>query len=188
MNRKAASGRSVSVLTQLRHACSLRFWCPYPSRILECLRSKVYIAAAAVRLVLGRLRKLRIVVVLWLVAFLPLTTFMTFVFFGSPILALKLALFDLKSTNAFVVGDCVIGSHMKYKYTVANRDYISEALVGPCSQPIPDQAKLLIYYVEREPEVSVDGKHPKGDILFILAVSALVSALAVRYFIVKYEI
>jgi hypothetical protein len=131
---------------------------------------------------------LRIVFVLWMAAFLPLTTFMTFVFFGSPILALKLALFDLKSTNAFVVGDCVIGGHAKYKYTVANRDYISEDLVGPCSQPIPDQRKFLIYYVEREPEVSVDGKHPKGDILFILVVSALVSALAVRYFIVKYEI
>jgi hypothetical protein len=130
---------------------------------------------------------LRIVVVLWMAAFLPLTTFMTFVFFGSPILALKLALFDLKSTNGFVVGNCVIGGDFKYKYTVANRDYISEE-VGSCSQPIRDQTKLLIYYVEREPDVSVDRKHPKGDILFILVVSALVSALAVRYFIVKYEI
>jgi hypothetical protein len=130
---------------------------------------------------------LRIGVVLWLVVFLPLTTFMAFVFFGSPILTLKLALFDLKSTDAFVVGDCKVGDHAKYKYTVANRDYISEDLVGPCSQPIADQTKFVVYYVEREPEVSWDG-NPKGPIIFILVASALVSALAVRYFIVKYEI
>jgi hypothetical protein len=130
---------------------------------------------------------LRIVVVLWMAAFLPLTTFMTFVFFGSPILALKLGLFDLKSTNGFVFGNCKVGGHIKYKYTVANRDYISEVQVGPCSQPIADQTKLLVYYVERQPEVSWDG-NPKGPIIFILVASALVSALAVRYFIVKYEI
>jgi hypothetical protein len=111
---------------------------------------------------------------------------MTFVFFGSPILALKMGLFDLKSTNGFVFGNCKVGDHVKYKYTVANRDYISENQVGPCSQPIADQTKLLVYYVERQPEVSWDG-NPKGPIIVILVASALLSALAVRYFIVKYE-
>jgi hypothetical protein len=46
---------------------------------------------------------LRFVVLLWMAAFLLFTTFITFVFFGSPGVALKLALFSLKSTNGLVV-------------------------------------------------------------------------------------
>jgi len=128
---------------------------------------------------------LRRVVFLWLAAFLLFTTFMTFVFFGSPDVALKLALFDLKSTNGFVAGNCVVGGKFKYKYVVANRDYVSKE-DGPCKQPIADQTKLSIYYVESEPEVSWVG-NPKSDILFVPVVSAFMSTFAVGAFLVRYR-
>jgi hypothetical protein len=69
---------------------------------------------------------------------------------------------------------------------VANRDYISKES-GPCKQPIPDQKQLLIYYVESEPDVSWVG-NPKSDVLFVLVVSAFMSAFAVGYFLVRYRI
>jgi len=128
---------------------------------------------------------LRRVVFLWLAAFLLFTTFMTFVFFGSPDVALKLALFDLKSTNGFVAGNCVVGGKFKYKYVVANRDYVSKE-DGPCKQPIADQTKLSIYYVESEPEVSWVG-NPKSDILFVPVVSAFMSTFAVGALLVRYR-
>jgi hypothetical protein len=128
---------------------------------------------------------LRLVVLLWMAGFLLFTTFITFIFFGSPSVAVKLALFDLKSTNGFVVGNCAVGGKMKYKYVVANRDYISKES-GPCKQPIPDQKKLLIYYVESEPDVSWVG-NPKSDVLSVLVVSAFMSAFAVGYFLVRYR-
>jgi hypothetical protein len=117
-------------------------------------------------------------------AFLSFTTFITFVAFGSPSAALKLAFFDLKSTNGFVVGNCVVGGKSRYKYVVANREYISKE-DGPCKQPIADQTELLIYYVESEPEVSWVS-NPKGDILFLLVMSAFMSTFAVWSFLVKY--
>ena len=128
---------------------------------------------------------LRFVVLLWMAAFLLFTTFITFVFFGSPNVALKLALFDLKSTNGFVVGNCVVGGKFKYKYVVASREYISKDL-GPCKQPIADQKELSIYYVEREPEVSWVG-NPKSDVLFVLVVSAFMSTFGVLAFLAKYR-
>jgi hypothetical protein len=127
---------------------------------------------------------LRLVVVLWMAAFLSFTTFIAFVAFGSPSAALKLAFFDLKSTNGFVVGNCVVGGKSKYKYVVANREYISKEN-GPCKQPIADQTKLLIYYVESEPEVSWVS-NLKDDILFVLVMSAFMSTFAVWSFLVKY--
>jgi hypothetical protein len=128
---------------------------------------------------------LRFVVFLWMAAFLSFTTFITFVFFGSPSAALKLALFDLKSTNGFVAGNCVVGGKFKYKYVVANREYISKE-DGPCKQPIADQTKLFIYYVEREPNVSWVG-NPESDILFVLVLSAFMSTFAVLAFLLKYR-
>jgi hypothetical protein len=128
---------------------------------------------------------LRFVVFLWIAAFLSFTTFITFVFFGSPSAALKLALFDLKSTNGFVAGNCVVGGKFKYKYVVANREYISKE-DGPCKQPIADQTKLFIYYVEREPNVSWVG-NPESDILFVLVLSAFMSTFAVLAFLLKYR-
>jgi hypothetical protein len=50
---------------------------------------------------------------------------------------------------------------------------------------IADQTKLLIYYVESEPEVSWVS-NPKGDILFLLVMSAFMSTFAVWSFLVKY--
>jgi hypothetical protein len=132
-----------------------------------------------------RLGMLRLFVFLWMAAFLAFTAFITSVFFGSPIVALKLALLDLKSTNGFVVGNCVVGGKFKYKYVVANQEYISKE-DGPCKQPIADQKKLLIYYVESEPKVSWVGD-PKSDVLFVLVVSVLMSTFAVFAFLLKYR-
>jgi hypothetical protein len=129
---------------------------------------------------------LRIVVFLWMVAFLSLTTFITFVTFDSPSAALKLAFSDLRSTNAFMVGNCVVGGKFKYKYVVANREHISKDF-GPCKQPIADQKELLIYYIESEPEVSRPGSNPKSDMLSILVGSAVLSMIGVWAFLMKYR-
>ena len=118
-------------------------------------------------------------------AFLLFTTFITFVFFGSPNVALKLAFFDLQSTNGIVVGNCVVGGKFKYKYVVANREYISKE-DGPCKQPIADQKELLIYYVESEPEVSWPGSNPRSDMLLSLVASAFMSTFAAGAFLLKY--
>jgi hypothetical protein len=129
---------------------------------------------------------LRFVVLLWMAMFLSLTTFITLVPFDSPSAALKLVFFDLKSTNGFVVGNCVIGGKFKYKYVEASREYISKSF-GPCKQPIEDQKEILIYYVESEPEVSSPGSNPKSDMLFTLVLSAFMSTLATGAFLLKYR-
>jgi hypothetical protein len=129
---------------------------------------------------------LRFVVFLWTAMFLSFTTFITFVSFDSPSTALKLAFADSKSTNGFVVGNCVAGGKFKYKYVVANREYISKDF-GPCKQPIADQKELLIYYVESEPEVSWPGSNPKSEMLFLLVGSAFLSTFAAWAFLMKYR-
>jgi hypothetical protein len=149
-------------------------------------RVRIYIAAAAVRTVFGEIGMVRFVVFLWAAMFLSFTTFIMFVSFDSPGTALKLAFSDLKSTNGFVVGNCVIGGKFKYKYVVASREYISKDF-GPCKQPVADQKELLIYYVESEPEVSWSGSNPKREILFLLVGSAFMSTVGVWAFLVKYR-